>query len=259
MKAPFNTYQRQHEPLCLKNTRVDILHEIHTWAEGQDDRCIFWLSGLAGTGKSTIACTIARRCFEKTSLGASFFFSRGDKDISYASKFFTSIARQLANTIPLLNQHICDAVTDNSDIANQSLRDQWQQLILRPLSKLDGNNRRSSYLIVIDTLDKCDGDNDIRMIVQLLAEARSLQRVRLRIFLTSRPEIPIRYGLSQIPDTEHQDFVLYRISPAIVDHDISLFLEYNLGLIGQELCLYDRWPGKETVGHMVRNASRLFI
>jgi hypothetical protein len=124
---------------------------------------------------------------------------------------------------------------------------------------LDGNNHRSSYVVVIDALDECDGDNDIRMIVQLLAEARSLRRVRLRIFLTSRPEIAVRYGLSQIPDTEHQDFVLHRISPAIVDHDISLFLEYNLGLIGQELCLCDGWPGKETVGHMVRNASGLFI
>jgi hypothetical protein len=97
------------------------------------------------------------------------------------------------------------------------------------------------------------------MIVQLLAKARSLRRVRLRIFLTSRPEIPVRYGLSQIPDTGHQDFVLYRISPAIVDNDICLFLEYNLGLIGQELCLCDGWPGKETVRHMVRNASGLFI
>ena len=97
------------------------------------------------------------------------------------------------------------------------------------------------------------------MIVQLLAEARSLRRVRLRIFLTSRPEIPIRYGFSQIPDTEHQDFVLHRISPAIVDNDISLFLEYNLGLIGQELCLCDGWPGKETIRHMVQNASGLFI
>ncbi|KAH8674500.1 WD40-repeat-containing domain protein [Tricladium varicosporioides] len=257
-EAPFNSYQRQHEPPCLDNTRVDILHEIYTWTEGQDDRCIFWLSGLAGTGKSTIARTVARKYFE-ASLGASFFFSKGGGEISHASKFFTSIARQLANTIPLLSQHICDAVRDNGDIANQSLRDQWQQLVLRPLSKLDGNHPHSSYVIIIDALDECDSDNDIRVILQLLAEARSLQRVRLRIFLTSRPEIPVRYGLSQIPKMEHQVFVLHHISPAIVDHDISLFLEYNLGLIRQELCLYDGWPGKETIGDMVRQASGLFI
>jgi len=122
--APFITYARQHETLCLFNTRVDILHEIQTWAEGQGDRCIFWLSSLAGTGKSTIARTIARKYFEENALGGSFFFSKGGGDISHAGKFFTSIARQLANAIPLLNQHICNAITDNSDIASQSLRDQ---------------------------------------------------------------------------------------------------------------------------------------
>jgi hypothetical protein len=124
---------------------------------------------------------------------------------------------------------------------------------------LDGNNRRSSYIVVIDALDECDCDNDIRMILQLLAEARWLRRVRLRIFLTSRPEIPVRYGLGQIPDIEHQDFVLHSISPAIVDHDIALFLEYNLGLIRRELWLHEDWPGKEIVMQMVHNASGLFI
>lgn len=97
------------------------------------------------------------------------------------------------------------------------------------------------------------------MILQLLAKARWLRRVRLRIFLTSRPEIPVRYGLGQIPDIEHQDFVLHSISPAIVDHDIALFLEYNLGLIRQELWLHEDWPGKEIVMQMVHNASGLFI
>jgi hypothetical protein len=82
--------------------------------------------------------------------------------------------------------------------------------------------------------------------------------LNLCLFL-SRPEIPVRYGLGQIPDTEHQDFVLHCISPAIVDHNISLFLECNLGLIGRELWLHDDWPGNEIVMQMVHNASGLFI
>jgi len=58
---------------------------------------------------------------------------------------------------------------------------------------------------------------------------------------------------------EHQDFVLHSISPAIVDHDIALFLEYYLGLIRRELWLHEGWPGKEIVMQMVHNASGLFI
>ena len=51
IEASFNSYQRQHEPTCLRNTRVHVLEDIFSWADGQDERCIFWLNGLAGTGK----------------------------------------------------------------------------------------------------------------------------------------------------------------------------------------------------------------
>ncbi|KAH8818541.1 hypothetical protein F5882DRAFT_8856 [Hyaloscypha sp. PMI_1271] len=113
---------------------------MHTWADGQDKRCIFWLNSLAGTGKSTIARTIARRYFEKKQLGASFFFTKGSGDVSHAGKFVTSVAVQLGSSVPSLHGHICAGITNRSDIASQSLRDQWHQLVLRPLSKLDGTN-----------------------------------------------------------------------------------------------------------------------
>jgi len=259
VEAPFNSYQRQHDPTCLENTRVDVLREIHRWADGEDERCIFWLNGLAGTGKSTIARTIARTYFERKALGASFFFMRGGGDIGHAGKFVTSIALQLARSIPGLQQYICDAVAERSNIASQSLRDQWQQLVLGPLSKLDGSGCQRSYVLVVDALDECDDDNNIRIVLQLLAEARSLERVQLRVFLTSRPEIPIRYGLYQIPDAEHQDFVLHNMSPSIVDRDISIFLENNLRLIGQERMLGDDWPEAEIIKSLVRKAGGLFI
>jgi hypothetical protein len=131
--------------------------------------------------------------------------------------------------------------------------------VLRPLSKLDGNSCQPLYVLVVDALDECDDDNNIRVLLHLLAEARSLEKVRLRIFLTSRPEIPIRYGFCQIPDAEHQDFVLHNISPPIVDHDISIFLEFNLRLIGQERSLGPGWPGGDTIRCLVQVASGLFI
>jgi hypothetical protein len=55
---------------------------------------------MAGTGKSTIAHTIARAYFEQDRLAASFFFSRGGGDTGSASKFITTIAMQLAVHIP---------------------------------------------------------------------------------------------------------------------------------------------------------------
>jgi hypothetical protein len=216
------------------------------------------LSGLAGTGKSTIARTVARKYFEKRCLGASFFFTRGGGDVGHVGKFITTIAVQLASSVPTLHQHICDAIMERSDIARQSLRDQWHHLVLSPLSKLDGHDCQS-YVLVVDALDECDDKNNIRIIPQLLAEARSLEKVQLRVFLTSRPEIPIRYGFCDVPDTEYQDFVLHSISPSIVDHDVRIFLEYNLRLVGQERYLGRGWPGEDAIRSLVQLASGLFI
>jgi hypothetical protein len=63
----------------------------------------------------------------------------------------------------------------------------------------------------------------------------------------------------RIPQAEHQDFVLQNIPPVIVNHDISLFLEYNLGIIGQEWTLGAGWPSEQAIRQLVLNASGLFI
>ena len=254
--ARFNAHQR-HNPECLHDTRVDLLEEIYNWADDRD--CIFWLHGLAGTGKSTIARTVARKYYNEKRLGASFFFSRGGGDVDHAGKFVTSIAWQLASNIPSLDQHICNALAERRDIASQSLRDQWHQLILIPMSKLDGNVSRSSYVLVIDALDECDDDKHILTIIDLLTEARSLKMVRLRVFLTSRGEVAIRKRFTRMSETEYQDFALHNISSPIVDHDISKFLGCSLKLIAQEKSLDIGWPGEEVIRQLIQNAGGLFI
>jgi hypothetical protein len=258
--APFNSYDHQHEPACLSGTRVGLLQEIYDWADGkdeQDERCIFWLNGLAGTGKSTISRTVAHRYNEQKRLGASFFFSKGGGDVSHAGKFFTSLAVQLAFTVPSLRQYIYDAIVEQSNITNMSLSDQWRQLVLGPLSKVEKFHQ--PYVLVVDALDECEGDTNVRIILELLAEARSLKTLRLRVFLTSRPEIPIRYSMHYTIQAEHQDFILHNVPPGTINHDISLFLEHNLRIIRQELTLGADWPGEVVLRQLVLYSCGLFI
>jgi hypothetical protein len=209
-------------------------------------------------GKSTIARTVARKYSEKR-LGASFFFSRGGGDVIHAGKFVTTVAIQLAENVPPLKRHIYKAISDDNTIASQGLRDQWRQIVLAPLSKLPDDSYPSLYVLVVDALDECDDDKNIRIILQLLAEARSLKTVRLRIFITSRPEIAIRQSVYQLPETELRAFALRDISPATMDRDISLFFAYDLTLIGQENSLEAGWPGEQAIRCLVQRASGLFI
>ena len=92
---------------CYGETRKEILKEIEDWAEDQDGKCIFWLSGMAGAGKSTIARTVARRFKQKNCLGASFFFKAGQELRGDARALFTTLADQLTSAMPSLKPSIC--------------------------------------------------------------------------------------------------------------------------------------------------------
>jgi hypothetical protein len=258
--AAFNSHLHEHEPLCLHDTRVDLLHQLQAWSQNPSDKCIFWLNGMAGTGKSTIARTIAGTFAKEKRLGASFFFSMGGGDRSHAGMFFSTLAVQLANMSPTLKRHICQAIAEDPGISQQALRDQWGKLILRPLSMSDGNPPRPSTLVlVIDALDECEHQDDIRVILGLLAKAKDLNVVRLRIFITSRPETPIRLGFRAIPGAVHQDFVLHDISQSVIEHDISLFTRHELGKIKKDHGAPADWPSERNIKLLIQRADCLFI
>ncbi|KAL3474049.1 hypothetical protein BJX99DRAFT_260751 [Aspergillus californicus] len=259
--AMFNSYHRQHEPLCLPSTRVDLLHQITDWLDGEDGCRIFWLNGWAGTGKSTIARTISRKCHEKQRLGATFFFSKGGGDIGHAGKFVTTIAGQLARNIVHLQRSLCTTISQSSDIGSLSLKDQWRQLVLSPLSELasKGNSGLRSYILVVDALDECDDDRSIRIILQLLSEAQLVANNILRVFVTSRPILPIQHEFSRISGTSYCTFILHHVHPTTLAHDIRAFLEHELAGIAEEHSLGPEWPGIEAIERLADGASGLFI
>jgi hypothetical protein len=249
-QAAFNSSDNQHNPLCLQNTRVDVLNQIRAWADGDDEKCIFWLNGMAGTGKSTIARTIASEYYNQKRLGANFFFSRDTEDRSHSRMFFTTVAVQLARISSVLKEYICKAIAEHNDIDNQSLQDQWKHLILQPLSKLVANSCPSPLVLVVDALDECNSDKDVREILQLLVKAESLKPIKLRVFVTSRPETPIRLGFRNMPRILHQDLVLNDVPQEIIDHDIAIYFRQELEDI--EL-------SAQSIGCLIEKACGLFI
>ncbi len=75
--------------------------------------------------------------------------------------------------------------------------------MLQPLAKISGGgggflrrHPRKQIVIVVDALDECDNENDIKAILALMPlGARALGSCCLRVLLTSRPETPVRYGI----------------------------------------------------------------
>jgi len=209
---------------------------------------------MAGTGKSTISRTVARSWYDQKRLGATFFFSRGQGDLANSSKFFSTLAYQLACWKPSLATRIRQAIGKNRYVTKQGLRDQWEQLIYQPLSQID-----DVPLLVIDALDECDGEKDIKLILHLLSQTNSPGPMRLKIFVTSRPETPIQLGFDKISIAAHRDFALHTISSAVVHQDISLLFQNGFGEIRTCHRLPDGWPDKSCIRRLVQKAGGLFI
>ena len=241
------------KPTCLDATRVDLLHRIETWANDAHGKYLFWLNGMAGTGKSTIARTVAHRFDSQERLGASFFFSRDKEDLSTTSQFFSTIAYQLANFSPTLKRAISQAMQKERDITRLATSIQWKQLILQPL---EACKFQRSIIIVIDALDECKDQAAVGDILRLLTQAKGLSNVRLRVFVTARPESHIRQSFDDL----HESVYRVNLHDIDADNDISNFVRHELGEIQKERPGLDAdWPGEENIEDLTQRANGLFI
>ena len=260
-EASFNAWEKRHDSLCLPRTRADLLSRIRVWSKKKDNQAVFWLIGWAGTGKSAIARTVAQEMSKAGSLGASFFFSRGGGGASHARFLVTSIAFQLAKNHPILGHYIS---RECAKCSSQSLRDQWHDLILWPLELLKRAGQftsTESVTLIVDALDECENQDDIITFIQLLAEIRSLGFGRLRVFLTSRPELPVQNRHRFLPVADQHNCILHEEPLSEVENDIALFLRHNFDELkrnGTSL-FTPEWPGAAEIDCLVARASGLFI
>jgi hypothetical protein len=68
------------------------------------------------------------------------------------------------------------------------MQEQFEKLILKPLQNLEQSDVSvQTMIIVLNALDECEGDSDIRLILQLLPRLQNIAAIRLQVLLTSRP------------------------------------------------------------------------
>ncbi|KAM0191940.1 hypothetical protein ACHAPI_008660 [Fusarium lateritium] len=263
--ASYDSASESVNPRCLPDTRVELLDAVLYWAKDEAAQSIFWLNGMAGTGKSTVSRTLAESLASNGQLGGSFFFKRSQGDRGTSKMLFTTIAAQLATTTPGIAHFIRDAIDADASIGDKGLKQQFDKLILTPLSFIASDPESPGpRILVIDALDECEiEESQAKRLLEMLSEVKGYG---LKIFITSRPELPIRLGFSNISG-RYRNIILHDIAEPIIRHDLSVFFNHQLLLIRSDYNasvselgqLTHDWPGSSTTEGLVEMASPLFI
>ena len=257
--AAYNSYENQRHRPCLPNTRVALLRNIIDWALSDSNQYIYWLKGRADTGKSTIALTIAQLLSQRGITLASFFFKRGGGDLARSRRIVSTVAFQLAFQSRLLGNFICDPLREDPRLGDSaSLSEQYHRLLLQPLQRLQQAAPGSrSLVVVLDALDECDDIDDVRLLLRLLGNVRTMAGVGLRVLVTSRPETPIRLGFQQMEHIAYYELALHHVPD--VDQDIRNFVAHELGVIRTGRGLPKSWPGDDKIQIITSDANCLFV
>ena len=254
--TPDASYLSGNRQGCLRGTRKGVLWEIEHWLAADQGQQIFWLNGLAGTGKSTIAQTFAERMFADGKLGASFFCSRDFANRSNLQAIFPTLAVQLAYQYKLFQDELLQ-VMKGPDVTKESLCSQMEKLIVGPLKAAS-----IPTLIIIDALDECKDEEPASVILSILS--RHVNEIpNVKFFITGRPESRICTGFrlrSLLPITEI--LKLHEVKPEAVNNDIKLFFQTRLTELAKERsdCSFtEDWPSPSEINILCDKAVGFFI
>ncbi|KAG8792470.1 hypothetical protein FRC17_008592, partial [Serendipita sp. 399] len=97
--------------LCEDGTRTGVITTIKDWANDcETTKQIFWLNDAAGTGKSTIAATLAREWHRSGCLTGRFFFSPDSVVTKTTSEFCIAVAQDIITNQPGIQEIVQAAI-----------------------------------------------------------------------------------------------------------------------------------------------------
>ena len=241
---------------CLRGTRRGVLQEIECWLTSNQGSCIYWLNGLAGTGKSTIAQTFAETSFAYGNLGASFFCSRDFENRSNLQAIFPTLAFQLAFRYPSFRKQVLQILKASPNIGRESLCSQMEKLIVGPLKAA-----RISTLIIIDALDECKDQEPASAVLSILS--RYVNEIpNVKFFITGRPEPQILSGFRLRSRLVAKVVTLHSLELRVVDNDIKLFYQTQLASLAKtrsDCDFREDWPSSNDIKILCMQAGGLFI
>ncbi|KIK50569.1 hypothetical protein GYMLUDRAFT_985714 [Collybiopsis luxurians FD-317 M1] len=185
-RAPNADHYSSNREGCTLGTRTDILNRLKSWVSDSTVSCppIFWICGMAGTGKSTIAKSICEYYSDKNrdcKLGASFFCSRQLPELRAQMNVIPTIAYGMSIKFSAFK----DAFTSVDQEEFKNINRHVVNLLVDPWKKIAQINS-VKWLVVLDALDELEGEGGYHILQQLIEKVPGMHG--LKILVTSRPD-----------------------------------------------------------------------
>jgi hypothetical protein len=250
---------------CLTGTREEMIKSI-TESLSKPDFRFTWVCGSPGTGKSALAKTICGQ-LKPSQLAASFFFDKrggggGDSDSETGNSrlFVTTLARQLAKSIPPYRIELGKALEQDSLIPRRTLSQQMKLLIIQPMQRCDLSCFTHPITIALDALDECGDRKALNELITLIVEFDNLPSV-FTVFFTCRPQ-PAVLQTFELGETDVKTRTtvknLDHISEESTNADLARFVNAEIGKM-KNFHSDEPWPPKpRQIDKFARRSGGLF-
>ncbi|CUA75533.1 ubiquitin-conjugating enzyme E2 S [Rhizoctonia solani] len=232
---------------CTPGTREPVLKTLREWAQDPHAAKIFWMNGMLGVGKTTIAYSLCEWLENEKQLGASFFCSHSSDDCRSLNGVVPTIAYQLARYSPAFQSALFHALEDDPDAPMRNISTQFEKIIVQPVARVQ-TALPEGIVVVIDALDECD-DRGVPLFELLLRHAVNMP---MKFFITSRPESMIRRRILSCQERVAPSMHLDDIEASLVEEDVNTYLAEELGNMPQS-------PTEVQLRQLAKQSGGLFI
>ena len=242
----------------MEGTRKVLLKEITDWVAGISGQGgalranTYWIYGLPGIGKTSLAHSICTSLDDQERLAGAFFCRRDDPELSEHTNILPTLIHKLATILPPFRSIVAERLRKNPNVTPESMKPTLFVDFVRQLPDLS----ERPLVLVIDALDECGSDQSRPDILKALTDAAA-HASWLKVIITSRPEVDIQHFFNSPTHFSHFQYDL--TADKETTSDLRIFAKERFGRVAVKQFLQSPWPEQSLFEAVVSRAAGLFI
>jgi hypothetical protein len=242
----------------MEGTRKSRIEEIVDWVANKSEEKgllqsnTYWIYGLPGIGKTSLAHSICARLHDQRKLAGAFFCRRDDPNLSEPRNILPTLIHKLAEIFPPFRTTVANCLRSDPNLTPESMKDSLFPDLLDSLPKRPND----FHVFVIDAFDECGDDRSRLRVLNILADAAT-RASWLKIIITSRPEADIGQFFDGLPQSSYVGYDLGTDQEA--SGDLQTFARSEFKLVARKCYLPTPWPEELLFDRIILRADGLFI